>query len=64
MGDEDKFYTNGEYLSKLEIRCLNYKNWDYDENYHKDPSEFWDDIFYEESYIRKMLSNSSDIFTN
>ena len=59
MGDEDKEYLIN--FRELEIR---YESWDYDENYHKGPSEFFDDMFYEESYIRKHFSNSSDIFTN
>ena len=51
----DKNYKKFE--NELEII---YKNWNCNEDYHEDESG----EFYEESYIKKILSNSLDIFTN
>ena len=44
---------------KKELEII-HKNIDPDENYH----EGGDGTLYEESYIKKMLSNSLDIFSN
>ena len=44
---------------KNELEII-HKNLDPDENYH----EGGDGTLYEESYIKKMLSNSLDIFSN
>ena len=52
----DKNYKKFE--NELEII---YKDWDANDNYHESTSGR---TIYEESYIRKVLSNSLDIFTN